>query len=323
MLLEGTQNFVLVIPITIEKELSDQKIYAGNSATFEVQLSSETIDYKWLKNGHHVEANERIHITSEEDTYRLVIDFCTPEDEAQYAFVVGKEKSSAKLTINSKSFASDNKIYLNLIMNFLVINLTGYLNNQSEMESHKVQLECSVDVENYEDGIWLHERQLVEQSDKHYRIETIGHRQKLIIDNVREEDGGNYAYLTGSGDGTEAILTVIAAHISKPMQNIAAAETSTATFVVHVSHDGLKGEWFKNNEPIQVFIIFALIMIYILINSVFSFQTSLLHILKAWSTHSLSMIWMWMTKLTINLRLVENLVQLKLLLMVKLMWYFF
>ena len=90
--------FFSVEKISITKELKDVVVKELNvSATFECEFSKVGLKVEWTKGEKTIKASDKYEITSDEVTYRLVINDCTAEDVAEYKASFQNLTTSAKL----------------------------------------------------------------------------------------------------------------------------------------------------------------------------------------------------------------------------------
>jgi len=73
----------------------------GLTATFECEVSLDSLKAEWLKANKPVKPNGRISIVADKKIHRLIIKDANGEDEGQYTVVIKEKdlKSSAKLAV--------------------------------------------------------------------------------------------------------------------------------------------------------------------------------------------------------------------------------
>ena len=111
---------------------------------------------------------------------------------------------------------------------------------------------CAVAHLNYSGGKWLHDGKIILPDDEKHFIKTNGKVQELTIKNVLPNDTGSYSYTTGSDAVTVSKLQVFPISIVESLQDVVGAETASAELQVLLSHEGVKGSWYKNNCLLQV-----------------------------------------------------------------------
>ena len=111
---------------------------------------------------------------------------------------------------------------------------------------------CSVDNENYKKGKWYFNKKLISTENAKYLIKTDGKIQQLSIKNVTPDDTGSYAFVTGSNSLTEASLKVTPIHVITALENVVGAETAAVELNLTLSHDNVRGCWYRNGQPLLV-----------------------------------------------------------------------
>lgn len=71
-------------------------------ATFECEVSHSGVPPVWLKNGQQVEMSEKFSVVVSGKVHQLKVMDCSQDDAAEYVFVCGDDRVSAKLTIDRK-----------------------------------------------------------------------------------------------------------------------------------------------------------------------------------------------------------------------------
>lgn len=73
-------------------------------ATLECELSHSGLPSMWLKDGQQVEMSEKLSVVVSGKVHQLKVLGCSQDDSAEYTFVCGDNRVSAKLTIDRKLF---------------------------------------------------------------------------------------------------------------------------------------------------------------------------------------------------------------------------
>lgn len=84
--------------------LSDLTVCEGDIAQMEVRFSQENVEGTWMKNGQLVTASNRVHIVTDKQIHKLLIEDTIKEDLGTYSFEVPAQgiSTSAKLVVQSK-----------------------------------------------------------------------------------------------------------------------------------------------------------------------------------------------------------------------------
>lgn len=75
-------------------------------ATFECEVSHSGVQSVWLKDGQQVEMSEKFNVAAMGKVHNLMVRDCCQDDSAEYVFVCGEDRTSAKLTVDRKLPAS-------------------------------------------------------------------------------------------------------------------------------------------------------------------------------------------------------------------------
>ena len=90
--------------IAFTRRLSDQEAKENDQFIIEAEVSVPDRIGVWLKDGKVIEAGQRVEMSTDGCTYRLVIKDTLPDDQGLYSLLVDYAKSSAQITM--KGFPS-------------------------------------------------------------------------------------------------------------------------------------------------------------------------------------------------------------------------
>ncbi|MEQ2255666.1 Myosin-binding protein C, fast-type, partial [Ilyodon furcidens] len=174
-----TEVFVKEPPVTITKLLDDVHTVVGEKVEFEVEVSEEGANVKWMKD--EVELNRetagsKYRFKKDGKRHVLIITEATKEDIGMYyAFTNGGE-SKAELEVEDKE--------LEVLQS--IADLTVKAGEQAVFK-------CEVSDEKVT-GKWLKDGVEVQPSDR-IRIAHFGRTHKLTIDDVKPSDAGDYTFV--------------------------------------------------------------------------------------------------------------------------------
>lgn len=94
------------LPVSIVRPLRDKTALEKHRVILECTVSSPHCDATWHKGKQELVSSDRIEITADGCTHKLVIHQVAVEDEGTYSFEVGDHTSKAKLMVEGKFFAS-------------------------------------------------------------------------------------------------------------------------------------------------------------------------------------------------------------------------
>lgn len=85
--------------------LCDLTVCEGEIAQMEVKFSQENVEGTWMKNGHPIEASNRVHIVIDKQIHKLLIEETNKDDSGVYSFEVPAQEisTSAKLHVQSRN----------------------------------------------------------------------------------------------------------------------------------------------------------------------------------------------------------------------------
>lgn len=95
-------TFLLLLqPVTVVKDISDQSVYTNKEAVFEceVKINYPEITLSWYKGTQKLDNNDKYDISITGDRHLLKIKKCQTSDQGNYRVVCGPHISSAKLTV--------------------------------------------------------------------------------------------------------------------------------------------------------------------------------------------------------------------------------
>uniref|UniRef100_A0AAR5PDB0 Titin-like n=1 Tax=Dendroctonus ponderosae TaxID=77166 RepID=A0AAR5PDB0_DENPD len=94
---------VIELPPEIITPLQDKTVTKGEKAVFEIELSKGDALAKWYKDGKEIQFSEHIQLAIDGKTQKLKIYKSDRDDQGTYTCKVGKQSSSATLTVNIPS----------------------------------------------------------------------------------------------------------------------------------------------------------------------------------------------------------------------------
>uniref|UniRef100_A0AAY5K7F1 non-specific serine/threonine protein kinase n=1 Tax=Esox lucius TaxID=8010 RepID=A0AAY5K7F1_ESOLU len=159
--------------IGLLRPLNDVTVTAGETATFECELSYEGIDVEWFLGGTKLEPSERVVTRAEGKTHTLTL-----------RDVKISEAGEVKLT--AKDFQTDARLHVNEPP----VEFTKPLEDQTVEEEATAILECEVSRENAE-VLWFQDSQEIRKTKK-YDIVAEGCKRRLIIHGCTLDDSKTY-----------------------------------------------------------------------------------------------------------------------------------
>uniref|UniRef100_UPI0037E94D96 myosin binding protein Ca n=1 Tax=Semicossyphus pulcher TaxID=241346 RepID=UPI0037E94D96 len=174
-----TEVFVKEPPITITKLLDDVHTVVGEKVEFEVEVSEEGANVKWMKDGVELTretAGSKYRFKKDGKRHILIINEATLEDIGMYHALTNGGESKAELEVEDKE--------LEVLQS--IADLTVKAADQAVFK-------CEVSDEKVT-GKWFKDGVEVQPSDR-IKMTHIGRTHKLTIDDVKPSDAGDYTFV--------------------------------------------------------------------------------------------------------------------------------
>ncbi|XP_068026516.1 LOW QUALITY PROTEIN: myosin-binding protein C, fast-type-like, partial [Melanerpes formicivorus] len=174
-----TEVFVKEPPVTIAKGLDDQQVVVGDRVVLEAEVSEEGAQVMWMKDGVELTREETFKYRFKKDgkKHYLIINEATKEDTGRYKIMTnGGGRARADLIVEEKQ--------LEVLQD--IADLTVKASDQAVFK-------CEVSDEKVT-GRWFKNGVEVKPS-KRIHITHAGRIHKLVIDDVRPEDEGDYTFV--------------------------------------------------------------------------------------------------------------------------------
>lgn len=91
-----------MVPVTFKKKLQDLKVEEESEVRLDVELSKQSNEVKWMKNGVIIQSGGNINILVDGAQQTLLLKNVTHSDGGQYSCETLDDKTQAKLTVESK-----------------------------------------------------------------------------------------------------------------------------------------------------------------------------------------------------------------------------
>ncbi|XP_051964162.1 obscurin [Xyrauchen texanus] len=215
--------------VRIVKGLHDLTVTAGENAHFVCELSHENIlDGVWLLGSNILQENDMNQIRTCGREHHLVLTMTTLEESGIVSFVVGNEKTSAHLRVNSKP-----KVFIEEKLKDIII-----------FEGDSATLSC-VTSDTCTPVTWKRNNVTLLLGEKYKPLKE-GKLNRLLIYKVRKEDAGNY--MCDTGDMQSSATLTVKEHplfFCGELQNQEAEEGEIAFLRCELSQPGVAVEWKK------------------------------------------------------------------------------
>ncbi|TDH03283.1 hypothetical protein EPR50_G00161420 [Perca flavescens] len=174
-----TEVFVKEPPITITKLLDDVHTVVGEKVEFEVEVSEEGANVKWMKDGVELNretAGSKYRFKKDGKRHILVINEATKEDIGMYYVFTNGGESKAELEVEDKE--------LQVLQSIADLTVKA---------AEQAVFKCEVSDEKVT-GKWFKDGVEVLPSDR-IKMTHIGRTHKLMIDDVKPSDAGDYTFV--------------------------------------------------------------------------------------------------------------------------------
>ena len=105
---------------------TEQKAIPGDEITLEVELSKDTEDVFWLKDGKKIKPSDNVKIVKDGKKHKLIIKKVDFDDDAVYSFNTGDQKCECNLNVSGMSAANLLTYHQTVIDCTCVINVDIY-----------------------------------------------------------------------------------------------------------------------------------------------------------------------------------------------------
>ncbi|XP_065269726.1 obscurin-like protein 1 [Emys orbicularis] len=233
---DRTQAKLSVAPrkVSVRKPLSDVETFEKETATFQLELSHADVPGVWTRDGIRVKPSRTCRVSATGCVHSLTLLGLTLEDSGTVTFTSDTLRSSARLTVREPPVA-----------------MVKAPRDVGVPETGAASFECELsrpiaEVKWYKDGTAL-------QAGTKCRIYSVGRRRLLQLSHCSLDDAGEYTCDAGDCRAS-ATLRVYERQVQivQELADVRVRENENAVFTCQVSHEDVKGEWFRSGEKIKV-----------------------------------------------------------------------
>ncbi|CAM4532706.1 unnamed protein product [Lepidochelys kempii] len=233
---DRTQAKLRVEPrkVSVRKPLSDVETFEKETATFQLELSHADVPGMWTRDGIRVKPSRTCRVSAAGCVHSLRLLGLTLEDSGTVTFTADTLRSSAHLTVREPPVA-----------------MVKAPRDVGVPETGAASFECELsrpiaEVKWYKDGTEL-------RAGPKCRINSVGRRRFLQLSHCSLDDAGEYTCDAG-GCRASATLRVYERQVQivQELADVLVRENENAVFTCQVSHEDVKGEWFRGGEKIKV-----------------------------------------------------------------------
>ncbi|XP_077079717.1 obscurin-like isoform X1 [Siphateles boraxobius] len=220
-------------PATFKQKLTNQEALEGESITLHCELSKVGVPVQWWRGDKPLLTGPRYQTRLDGRTAELEITNIFSEDAGIYSCVTGCQKTTAEVKVKA-----------------LPITFNRELQNQVSIEGESAVFTCELSkpgapVE------WRKGRVILKAGAK-YHTKLEGRLTKLVINNLVEDDAGNYTCKTKDSQSTaKLIVQGLPATFKATLKNQEAQEGNSVALHCELSKAGVRVEWWKGEEMLK------------------------------------------------------------------------
>ncbi|XP_067369922.1 obscurin [Channa argus] len=225
-----TAKLIVRERVRIVTELKDVTVTAGEDAVFVCELSHIDVNEGvWWLGPNPLQKNEMNKMTCQGRQHRLVLTMTTPEETGAVAFVIGEERTSARLLVVPKP-----KVLFEEKPEDVII-----------MEGETASLSCKIS--DFTSTVTWQHNHIPLQSGHKYELRKEGKVNMLLIHDVEPLDAGIYYCDTGDKQSSAKItVTELPPFFQEELQSVEVQEGGSASLYCELSKLGVPIQWKKN-----------------------------------------------------------------------------
>lgn len=233
-----TESTVEVIPRKPEfvKPLQDYEVTENEIAILDVELSTETTEVTWFKDGEQVtpDTNPKVELVKEGKTRKLILRSASVHDEGEYTCVLNEDQECKA------------ELYVIELPPKLVRPLEDQTVAIGDIASFEIELSKG-------DALvkWFKDNEEIQFSE-HIQLTIDGKVQKLKIYDTQREDAGTYSCKVGDQSSVAKLkVEEPAAQFTIKLPEVTlATKTEDAEFTVELTNPDVEVTWFKKGKKI-------------------------------------------------------------------------
>ncbi|NWQ74772.1 OBSL1 protein, partial [Columbina picui] len=233
---DRTQARLCVEPqkVSIRTTLADVETFEKETATFHLELSHPGVPGVWTRDGIRVKPSGTCRISATGCGHSLTLQGLTLQDSGTITFTADTLRCSARLLVREPP-----------------VTMVRVPQDVGVTEMGVASFECelsrpSVEVKWFKDGQEL-------RPGPRCRIYSVGRRRILQLNRCELADAGTYTCDAGDCQASATLhVQERQVCIMKDLQDACVREGDNAVFTCEVSHEDMKGEWFRDGEKIKV-----------------------------------------------------------------------
>ncbi|KAK9519341.1 hypothetical protein VZT92_022077 [Zoarces viviparus] len=231
----STAKLIVRERVRIVTELQGITVAAGEDAVFVCELShADVSEGVWWLGSSPLQKNEMNQMTWQGRQHRLVLTMTTPEETGIVAFVVGEERTSARLLVVPKAKVSFEEKPKDVVI----------------MEGETATLSCTTS--DFTSPVTWRRNHIPLQNGDKYEIRKEGKVNTLLIRDVDPLDTGTYSCDTGDVQSSAKLtVTELPPFFQEELQSVEVEEGGSASLYCELSKLGVPIQWMKNRLPLR------------------------------------------------------------------------
>lgn len=217
------------------RKLEDLESNEQETVVLEVEITSETAEVAWYKDGEEIKPKEnKFEMVKKGKVHQLVVHDVTVYDEGEYTCVLADQECSGDVTV----------IELPPMILYELEHLTIAKGEKATFEVELTKGDALVK--------WFKNGEEIQFSD-HVQLRIDGKKQKLKIYDAVLEDTGEYSCIVGDqmSAGSLTVEKPLVEFVKRLPDITLVTKDNEITFMVELSQPDVDVEWFQNGEPIK------------------------------------------------------------------------
>ncbi|NXF31941.1 OBSL1 protein, partial [Nyctibius bracteatus] len=233
---DRTQARLCVEPqkVSIRMPLADVETFEKETATFHLELSHPGVPGVWTRDGIRVKPSGTCRISAMGCGHSLTLEGLALEDSGTVTFTADTLRCSARLLVREPP------VTMVKVPQDLGVLETGVASFECELSR------SSAEVKWFKDGqeLW---------PGPNCRIYSAGRRRVLQLSRCELANAGTYTCDAGDCRASATLhVQERQVHVVQDLQDAQVREGDNTVFTCEVSHEDVKGEWFRDGEKIKV-----------------------------------------------------------------------
>ncbi|KAG8138687.1 hypothetical protein E2320_001556 [Naja naja] len=223
---------VKALPVLFKEGLKNREAVEDATTTLHCEMSKAGAEVQWKKGSQTLKPSDKYRMRQEGPVAELLIRDLKVVDTGDYSCVCGDQKTTAVLTVHA-----------------LPLRFQEELKSQEVLEGRTAILHCALNRTAMVD--WRKDAQMLQPSAK-YKIKQKENVAELTIQNVTEEDAGEYSCIC-EDQTTSASVTVqvLPPGFKVNLKNLEVAEDGAAILRCELTKTPALVKWWKGSEVLK------------------------------------------------------------------------